>query len=395
MIQHLTVRIMLIVLLAFLAFSSNAQTDTSKPYVNSPAGGSEKVLFAGAAVAHYQYTAIQDGQSKGSFSPVTLFAIPLIKVSNRLFMDFAAEFDENLNDFTGGATFKFDELVVYYRITPWMYLFGGSFTPKFGVYYGVLDDFTNRFGTGVPPVGMGYGPVSACGLGIQGAVQAGYSKLYYQLYTSNGPQLDTTTGRMNYGSFIDNNSSKNVGWAIGYLPFSNSCLEVNFSGAYTPETGNTGTPYQNVSNLSWALGLNYYHLFHPIMIRAIGQYDGIQTSKYNYHIQTSDTTSTPFTFNNNYNGWFYGMTIRDAGSNKIFLRRLELAARIGAMNPPSGAPWGGNPFIPGNNNTIDQTTITLTYWINWDIPLNLEYDILTQNGASNRNIFTTTIFYRF
>ncbi len=78
----------------------------------------------------------------------------------------------------------------------------------------------------------------------------------------------------------------------------------------------------------WALGLNYYHLFSPIMIRAIGEYDGIQTSKYNYPI-SGDSTATTFTYNNQYDGWFYGMTVRAAGSKNVILKNLELAGRIG------------------------------------------------------------------
>jgi len=386
---------MLTGMLIFPAINSIAQTDTaSHPVVNSPNGGSQKVLFPGAAISQYQYTQVQGSKGFGSFSPLTLFAIPLIKVNDNLFLDFAADLSVNSD---GSATPGFDELVVYYRLTPWLYIYGGSFNPRYGIYNGWLDDFTNRFGTGVSPVGMGYGAENADGIGIEGAFQAGYSKIYYQLYTSNGPQvvIDSLTplsqgnlsGQMNQSSIIDNNRNKNVGWCIGYLPFSNSNLEVNFSGAYTPQTGNTGTAYQNINNLVWAVGLNYYHLFSPIMIRAIGEYDGIQTSKFNYPIQQTDSTFTTYTYNNKYDGWFYGMTVRAAGSKNKWIKNFELAARIGALNPPSDAPWGGS--------SINQTTVTLTYYLNWDIPLSFEYDVLTQNGAPTQKIFSTVLFFRF
>lgn len=355
--------------------------------------GLKKFFMPGAAVAMFQVNNTKGAPTTSTFMPVNLALFPLVKASDRLFLDAGLNFSVNPD---GTVTPSLIELIAYYRITTWMSAFAGNFSPHYGVYLGILDDFTNRFGTGVAPVGMGHGLQNQNGIGIQGGVQTGYSKISYQLYVANGPQLtvDTATvgsanqsGTLSYGNIIDNNKSKSIGWHIGYLPFSNSCLEVTFSGEYAGKTGAVNTQYENVSALSWAAGLNYYHMFNPIMVRVIAEYDKIQVGNANYYNPDPTVTNHIYTFSNMQNGWFAGATIKPSGSRRQFIKSLELAGRIGAYNPPSGALWGSNP--------INQTTVTLTEYVKWDIPISLEYDILTQNGAPTQNILSAIVFFRF
>jgi hypothetical protein len=240
-----------------------------------------------------------------------------------------------------------------------------------------------------------------------GATQAGYSKLSYQFYLANGPQMNNVdsitrgsgngTGIISYNS-MDINKSRSVGWHVGFLPFPNSCLEMVFSGEYAPNMGNSSGVLTNLNSTAWALGLNYYHAFNSIMFRAIAEYNQIQVQNVNYTlIDTVAHSRTPYTFNNLQTGWFAGITLRDIGAEKTFIKNLELAGRIGAYNAPTqntsngptpnGALWGAP--------TLNQSTLTLTYWLTWCIPINLEYDVLTQNGSPTQRIFSTIVFFRF
>jgi hypothetical protein len=187
-----------------------------------------------------------------------LMLMPLIKLNDKLFIDVQVQVGVNssqglLNSSSGasGAGVALNEAIIYYRLTPCVNVFAGNFQPRSGIYEGILDDFTNRYAT--KPVGMNIGVATETGVGIQGGIQCGYSKLLYQLYTANGPQLQIdsagmTTGTVSYGNYSVNNNNKAIGGEIGFLPFPNSSLEIGVSGQYKQKTGDAGSPFENTSN---------------------------------------------------------------------------------------------------------------------------------------------------
>jgi hypothetical protein len=343
-----------------------------EPIPNKAKGGSQKFMLAGKASTMWQSTQVAGSPSVNSFNPIGLMLMPLVKLNDRLFLDAQIEVDANATG--GGASVNLNELIIYYRATPTLNIFAGNFSPKYGMYMGVLDDFTNRYCTN--PVGMVHGPSVQTGMGIQGGVQSGYSKINYQLYIANGPQLsvDTTgatNGQLSYGNYTDNNKDKCVGGSLGWLPFSNSSLQVDLSGQYTAKTGDAGTLFENVSSTSYAADLNYYHVFNPIMVRVLAEYNATQTQNYDLYRDAAKTSLVPG-FDNKLNGWFVGATLKASGAKSQVLSNFELGGRVGAYTPPKDAMWGGTP--------VNQTTICLTYWFTWKTPLNLAYDIFTQAG---------------
>lgn len=358
----------------------HAQTDSSgasAPIPNSPQGGGEKFLLAGEVFTMWQNNKVDGLPATNSFGadPLGLMLMPLVKINDRLFLDVQVAITANSAP-GGGGSASLNEAIIYYRVAPAAYLFAGSFQPRWGLYEGILDDFTNRYCSN--PVGMGIGAATESGIGIQGGFQAGYSKLSYQLYVANGPQLivDSTgaaNGQLNYGNYTDNNANKTVGGSIGFLPFSNSSLEIGVSGQYTPKTGDAGTPFENINSTSYAVHLNYYHIFSPVMLRVQGQYEYTQTQNFNLYTDATNTTLLVPQFDNQYSGWYAGATLRLSGSHNVFLSNLELGGRLSNLTLPKDAMWGGNP--------VNQTTICLTYWFTWKTPLNIAYDIYTQSGS--------------
>jgi hypothetical protein len=367
----------------------HAQADTTGASIpNKARGGGEKMLLAGEIYTTWQSTKVQGLPSTNSFGndpdyPMGLMLMPLIKLNDKLFIDVQVQVSANPGP-GGGASIGLNEAIIYYRLTPAAYLFAGNFQPRSGIYEGILDDFTNRYATA--PIGMGIGALTETGAGIQGGFQCGYSKLLYQLYVANGPQLvvdstGATNGRLSYDNYSVNNNNKAVGGEIGFLPFSNSSLEIGISGQYKAKTGAIGTPFENISSTSMAAYLNYYHIFSPVMVRLQGQYEMTQTQsfKVNNNNDLGDTVLVPG-FNNQISGWYGGATLRLSGSESTFLSNLELGGRLGQLTPPKDAPWGGNP--------TNQTTICLTYWFTWKTPLNLAYDIYTQSGSPTQTAIT-------
>ncbi len=363
-----------------------AQADST--YVpNSPQGGGEKFLLAGEVFTSFQSTKIpafngMPEMRSNSFGtdPLGVMIMPLVKITDRLFLD--VQFGVTANPGVGaggGATAGLNEAIIYYHIANGLNIFGGNFQPRVGLYEGILDDFTNRYCS--DPVGMGISAGTQSGVGIQGAFQCGYSKLHYQLYVVNGPRLLTdsaSAGLMDYGNYTDNNEGKAFGGEIGFLPFSNSSLEIGVSGQYAPTTGDAGTPYEKINNTTMAAYLNYYHTFNPLMIRLQGQYEYTNTS--NTKANASDTVNLLPNFTNTMTGWYAGVTFRLSGSSNRFLSNLELGARLGQLKVPTDAPWGAQP--------LNQTTICLTYWYTWKTPINVAYDIYTQSGMPTASAIT-------
>ena len=393
----------------FCASPLLAQQDTSAAEIpNKPGGGGTKFLLAGKAqMSLTQTQTVFPGTTASpathSFFPDAFMLMPLVKINSRLFLDAQVEVD--VNPTGGGAAINLNEMIVYFRATPWMSVFAGNFSPKYGLYSGTLDDFTNRYATS--PIGLGRGPATQTGIGIQGGIQAGYSKLCYQLYAANGPQLviDSTThgngnatGQLDYGNYIDNNNNRSIGGSIGFLPLSNSNLQFDVSGQYTGKTGNLSSPFEKVSSYSLAFDVNYYHLFNPIMVRVQAEYNATHTDKFNYpwFADSSKTALLVPSFNNQFSGWYAGITLRPAGVENRILSNFELGARLGAYTPPSyingntsvmGTPWG--------ENAETQTTVCLTYWFTWKTPLNIAYDQLKMTNGPTVTTYTARLIYFF
>ncbi len=359
-------------------------TITEQPYVNSSQGGGEKILLAGEAFTIWQNNQVKGAPSTSSFGadPLGLMLMPLVKLNDRLFLDVQIEVDANPAP-GGGAGVNLNEAIIYYKVASGLNVFAGNFQPRWGLYEGILDDFTNRYCS--DPIGMGLGAQTQSGVGIQGGLQVGYSKLGYQLYVANGPQLtvDSTgaqNGVLNYGNYTDNNKNKAIGGSLFLLPFSDSRLELGVSGQYTPKTGDAGTTFENISSSSLAADINYYQIFNPLMIRLQGQYEYTKTDNFNLYTDASNTTLLTPQFTNQMSGWYGGITFRLSGSQNTFLSNLELGGRLSQLTMPKEALWGGNP--------INQATVCLTYWFTWKTPLNIAYDVYTQSGAPNQNVIT-------
>jgi len=382
-----------LIVLACLGFLSggllnkaNAQTDSNAVSVpNSPQGGGEKMLLAGEVFTYWQNNKIVGAPTTNSFGadPLGLMLMPLVKLTDRLFLDVQVQVTANPSP-GGGAGVSLNEAIIYYHVANGVNIFAGNFQPRSGMFEGILDDFTNRFCSA--PIGMGIGVATESGIGLQGAFQLGYSKLYYQLFAANGPQLivdssGAANGQLTYGNYTDNNTNKAFGGEIGFLPLSNSSLELGVSGQYTPKTGDAGSAFENISNTTYAAYLNYYHVFNPLMIRILGQYEYSQTQDFNLYTSSSSDTLLVPAFDNKTSGWYGGLTLRLSGSHNTFLSNLELGGRLGQLTLPKAALWG-------SPNPLNQTTVCLTYWYTWKTPINVSYDIYTQTGSPTQTAIT-------
>lgn len=395
-LNKLTLRLPVICLLLVLSFSIKAQDSTTlaEPLQtvqipNSPNPGSQSFLLTGEASS--LFIASKDGNT---FVPMTLMLMPLTKINDRLFLESGLKME--MGD-DGSFAFGLEALNLHYRVNSWLTLHAGKFAAPWG---NVLDMFGEGFVSRFPvaPIGLsddGMAPTDLVGFGAQGGFQAGNSKMLYEVYMANGPQLivdeggpdGNMTGHTSYESLTDNNKNKAIGGKIGILPFSNSSLQLDVFGQHAAKIGDAGSPqYQNISSSSWGADFNFYKTLNVTMIRLMGQYEETKTGNTTYKV-TTDTGTSDYTFNNVGNSWYLAGTIRPTGSANDFLHDLELGARYAQYDPPKNALWGGDHS--------KQLTLDLTYWFTWSSQINFGYNIQTDAGTKLNNEFIIRTLYKF
>ena len=357
-------------MLLFFSTALRAQVtndNSSSNTTSSSKDGQNKFAIFGNA--EMTFVANKDNVQFGdvNFKPIFLW-----KISDQLFVEAEVEFETG----EGSLDIGLEYANMVYIVNKYLTLHAGRFLPKFGAYRGRFGEgFLNRLAT--DPVGFGDGGIGAMnevGIGAQGGFGIGDSKINYDFYLSNGPILLTdpeNAGQFDYEAYVGNNKGKAIGGRIGFLPLTNSSLEIGYSFQHKSSTGDPGTAYENVGVFMQAIDLNYYGHLNSIQsdVRLIGEwkYQKVDTATY------FDANSNPFTFDNNPTAYYVAGTIRPSHVHNNIIRNLELAARYSEFKTPVEAPWGG-----GNK---DQFAISLDYWLKWNSVLKLCYQ--TQKGELN------------
>lgn len=321
-------------------------------------------------------------KNENHFGDVNFKPIFLWKIAENLFVEAEPEFE------TGGGSLdiglEYANMCLF--VNRYLTLHAGRFLPKFGAYRGRMGEgFINRFST--DPVGFGDGGIGAMnevGIGAQGGFGLGSSKLNYDLYISNGPILLTdpeNAGQFEYEGYIGNNNGKAIGGRIGFLPLSNSSLELGFSFQEKKKTGDAGSPYENIGLHMQAVDLNYYNHITPLQsdLRLIGEWKHQKVDNAMYYKADSST----YSFTNEPWAYYAEGTIRPAHVHNVFIHNLELAGRYSYFKRPFDAPWGG-----GNTH---QFALSLDYWLHWNSLLKLTY----QNQKDEPKSFVAQVVFGF
>lgn len=252
----------------------------------------------------------------------------------------------------------------------------GTFGEKFH------PSWINKFSSA--PLGVGHDgmlPMADMGVEIRGGLQLGKSKLSYAFYVVNGPRIKDGTeepaeaGMLSFENATDNNNNKAVGARLGILPFSNSSLEIGFSGYYAKpgslsspfenDTMNEDLNYRNVTALLTAIDLSYVKLIEPLkgIIDIKAQYNSSTISNA-FYFNPEDTSR--YTFENKNTSYYAQLAYRPAMAANKFLKNLEVAGRYSVYNTPMESLW---------YSTQSQKEIGLNYWFTWRTVLKISYQI--------------------
>jgi hypothetical protein len=342
--------------------------------------GQTKLTIVGNAQVDYISDSTQSQFGNLAFKPIFL-----VSLSDRLFLEAELEVATG----SEGVELVLEYANMVYFANRYLTFHAGRFLPKFGAYRGRFGEaYLQRFANS--PVGFGDGGIGSMietGVGLQGGAQLGASKINYDLYVTNGPQLLTGSpeeaGQFEYEAYAANNKKKSVGGRFGFLPFSNSSLEVGYSFQHKSGTGDRGTIYENTSFTAQAFDLNYFKTLEEIksQIRVVGEYKTLNVGQQNY----DDGTGTSFTFDNKSTAYYIQGSVRPTEVTSEFFRNLELAVRYSEFNTPQGALW----YADGQHLRT-QTAIGINYWYRWNGVFKMSYQ--KQNGVEG---FYAQLVYGF
>jgi hypothetical protein len=273
---------------------------------------------------------------------------------------------------------------VSYFAAPGLIIRAGFFVVPFGIYNKKLSaGWIDKLATNPPTADVP--PASDYGIEVEGGLPLGSMKWNYDVSLTNGNQLQADGEIQGVGS-IDNNLNKTVTARIGFLPFSNSSLEIGVSGQLGT-VGDAGAPNITAQSKAYALDLNFVKQFSPFLVNIKGQYNNVFVSNQTY-INPGDSSS--YTFNNRTTTGFGQISLRPVGASGDFVKNLEFAYRYSNFISPSGSLWGQKSIY---------SEAAILYWISWRTVIKCAYqwnnNTSTSIGSEGTITQSNTLFMQF
>jgi hypothetical protein len=279
------------------------------------------------------------------FSPMFLW-----RHGNKFLLEFEPSFSGDELGVNWGA--------ISYFALPGLIIRGGYLVLPFGTYNKRLAaGWINKFAS--DPEGVTGSTDYA--VEVEGGLQAGSMKWSYDVAVSNGMKLNPDGTTQNAG-ITDNNKNKTITARIGWLPLSNSSVELGAS-IMSGKVGDAGTKYENIMANLYALDLNLVENIKPFQLNVKGQYSITDIDHADY---INPVDSTTYSFSNHTTTGYVMASLRPFFS-KNFIKNFEVAGRYGNYTTPANSLFGtkDNSFALG-----------LNYWLNWRTVVRYTYEAI-------------------
>jgi hypothetical protein len=333
---------------------------------------SSKFVLTGYTTAGIQFSKEETSFKGISFNPIFLW-----KPAEKFFVE--AELETELE---GEQTvINLEYANASFILNKYINIRAGKFLSPFGIYQDRLHPgWINKLPTA--PLGYGHdgvGPSAEIGVDVRGGIPLGAAKMNYSFYVSNGPTLNTGDdepeegGMLKYENADDNNKGKAVGGRLGFLPFSNSSLEIGGS-FQNGKVGGKGSNFENIGAQQYALDLTYVKDLDFIkgFFDVKAQWNWVNVDQANYIDPDDPTGNTTYTFDNKRNSVFAQATYRPTMAPAKLLRKFEGVFRYAGLNPPAGSK---------EPEKIKQYTFGIDYWLNWRTVFKAAYQVQQNNNA--------------
>jgi len=377
-------KILIIMLLFFLVGNVLAQDDESKQIIDSLAKeavakygykpSKTQFMIRGYGHTGFSYTDT-NGETESSFDGGTFAPIFLFKHNDRFMFESELEFTLS----GGELEIGFEYADVMYVINDYMTVRAGKFLLPFGTFMERLHpSWINRFTS--KPLGFGHdgiAPSSDVGVELRGAFYLGNTKWNYSGYVTNGPTLKDGSeepeeaGMLAFENLIDNNTSKAFGGRIGFLPLSDSSVEIGVSAYGTGGTGDKGSEYEDVGAFLYAFDLSYVKQISAIsgLIDLKAQYNNSKVDDAVYFDEHEDEF---YTFDNQSDSFYLQLSYRPTMAGNDFLKNLEFVGRYSELNTPEESEW---------ESEASQYSFGINYWLSWRSVLKLSYETSDIEGG--------------
>jgi len=386
--------IVVFMVLAYLISFGQGEKQSGVTRKLSNAIGNTRLVITGTG--WFGYGALLNNKSKtdvtNSFNTYGFSPVVLWKLSKRLFFESEIEI--------GDDEFELEFAKLSFIVNDYIIIGAGRMLSPFGAY---AENWEPKFVERFPnPPGIDdeshlfHGAIM--GVDVRGAFPLGPTQLNYVVYVSNGPILDQSTGMIQWENIMDeNNNNKAFGGRIGFLPLSNSSLEIGFSLKHGI-AGDQGDPvYKNIGVTAWAADLNYVTDIKPLKstITLRGQFNSQKVDNAYYPLEEGDRANdTIYTFDNKKQVYFAQFSIRPSLVKSKFFKNLEMLVRFNSLTDPKDATWGAKDKN-GNGGTIYRTDFGITYWMLWKASLRLAYETTKMPDNSKENAFLAEVVYAF
>ena len=279
------------------------------------------------------------------FSPMFLW-----RHGNKFLLEFEPSFS---NDQLG-----VNWAAISYFALPGLIIRGGYLVLPFGTYNKRLAaGWINKFAS--DPEGVA--GASDYAVEAEGGIQAGSMKWSYDVAISNGMMLNPDGTTQSVG-ITDNNKNKTITARIGWLPLSNSSIELGAS-IMTGKVGDAGTKNENVMANLYALDLNIVENINPFQLNIKGQYSITDIGHTDY---INPVDSSTYSFNNHTTTGYVMAALRPV-SFKNFIKNFEIAGRYGNYTSPANSLFGTK------DNSL---ALSLNYWLNWRTVVRYTYEAI-------------------
>ena len=324
-------------------------------------------------------------QNNSSWFPA-LYPILIAKFSNKLFFESELAIEQS----EGKTNIEMEYATLHFILNKFFSIGAGKFLSPFGTYQERLHPtWVNKFSEvplGFSHDGVMVGPMSEVGIETRGGSPFGSSKINYAVYLSNGPALNTTTtdsmmtGMLEYGNFIDNNKNKALGGRIGFLPFSNSSLELGFSRQNAKVGDEKDSLYKNAKAAMHGFDLNYVKSIPHLkgILDMKGQYNHVMIDKTNKGNSSMDSMNTSSGMYDISQAYYVQIAFRPAFVKNKIIQKMELAGRFSAIHTSEKGML---------NDNKNQISVGLNYWFGWRTVLKLDYQFLKTKGGENESAF--------
>jgi hypothetical protein len=339
-------------------------------------GGLENVFIAGDAAVGFT-------TQKGTKSSFNAGVSPLIlwRPTDRFL--FEAAFSIGIQtDNTNSSSTSFDLGLAdaSFIVNDYLLVGGGLFTTPFGRYHNHFDPpWVNKFAD--DPLAFGgsaIAPAHAVGAFARGAIPISTTKVTYDLYVSNGPNLITkdpaTAGQLNFNDFSDLNNSKAVGGRIGFLPNANMEMGYSILSAQVNPDG-FGTTYALLQAVDFSYKQTIDPLYGTVDFRTEWVWSNVDRATYD---SNGKLGFGPLNFKNDRDGGYVQVLYRPTKSDIEVVRNLEFGVRFDRVASSLASPGGERE---------NRFTLAVDYWITPTIVMKTAYEFDDKKAGENQNAF--------